>query len=188
MKRLLFLLMLASLLAGCGSKTVSVEKHPDPQAEAGQETGAAAGGKTATAASGETQEQPPLTKAVVTAYYADDQLTGLLAEKQEIRYANDVDKYKQALALLEHPAQKGHNPLWQNFAYHSVTFADGQLTIDTKGSNVYNLGAEGEEMALEALKKTLYQFPEVKKIVLLRDGQPIDSLMGHVSLEDALTK
>lgn len=184
---LIFLMVWA--LAACGTA-------PDPSAgqsgsgpqvapppAAGQ-----AGGQGETSEEAAPEPQPVATKATITVYYSDPQLLELGAEEREIAYTDPVDKYKQALALLEKPVKAEHIPLWQDFQYHSLTFADGQLTIDSKGSNVYNLGASGEALALDALRQTLYQFPEVQKIVILEDGQPVDSLMGHVTLEEALAR
>ncbi len=37
-------------------------------------------------------------------------------------------------------------------------------------------------MLLEAIQKTLFQFPEVDSIDILVDGKPADSLMGHMEL------
>jgi hypothetical protein len=175
------LLLLLTILSACGTApsqdTQPSEPVPHPVTAATKplDAGAAA-------------EQTPQHQARIAVYYSDENLLELVQEEREISYRDDVEKYKKAIALLQTPAESGHNPLWRDFAYHAISFADGQLTIDTKGSNEYNLGASGEELALKALKNTLYQFPEVRKIVMLEDGQPIDSLMGHVLLEEALAK
>jgi hypothetical protein len=44
------------------------------------------------------------------------------------------------------------------------------------------LGAPGEDFFLQALKKTAFQFPEVKTLSVLKDGQKVESLMGHMDL------
>ena len=186
MKRitLLLSLVLIVLLTACGTKPVEqanpVRTPPAAITPPPADTGA--NGST------QPQTQPGLTKEKIAVYYTDANLLELIKEEQEISYSDQVDKYKQAISSLEKPAKADHVKLWENFGYHSVTFADGTLTIDAKGSNEYNLGASGEELALEAFKQTLYQFPEVKKIVMLKDGQPIESLMGHMSLAEALAK
>ncbi|WP_134685573.1 GerMN domain-containing protein [Brevibacillus migulae] len=188
MKRMIIVLslFLIALLSACGTKPVEqtkpAETHtsavaPQPQpAENSANSGA------------QTVPKQNVTKEKIAVYFTDADLTQLIKEEQEIRYSDQVDKYKQAIASLEKPANAGHVKLWENFGYHSVTFSEGTVTIDTKGSNIYNVGASGEALALDALKQTLYQFPEVKKIVVLQDGQAIESLMGHMSLEEALAK
>ncbi len=188
MKRttLLLSLMLMILLTACGTKPVEQASPVQTPATAvtPQPADTAVGGSP----QAQPQTQPSLTKEKIAVFYTDANLMELIKEEREISYSDDVDKYKQAISSLEKPAKADHVKLWENFGYHSITFADGALTIDTKGSNVYNLGASGEALALQAFKQTMYQFPEVKKIVMLQDGQPIESLMGHMVLEEALAK
>jgi len=162
------------LLAGCGQQAA-----PSPQPDSAGGSGASVG-QPSTAAE---------TRQTISVFYADSDLLQLQEEKREISYTDDVDKYKKAIALLESPEQtETHFPLWNNFHYHSVTFANGQVTIDADGQNVYNLGSSGESMALEALKKTLFQFPEVESIVILEDGRQVETLMGHVEITEPFTR
>lgn len=128
-------------------------------------------------------------KQKITVYYADSNLMGLVSEEREITFRNEQEKYRQAISLLQHPAQSDHFPLWQGFAYHSVAVnEEGQLTIDAKGTNSYNLGSSGEKMAMDSLLKTLFQFPEVKSIRITVDGKPADSLMGHVEIMEPFSR
>jgi hypothetical protein len=176
---------LVLLVAGCGQG-----EKPVPQ-PSGQQTGTTASQPQAEQPVKPQAEQPAqskLTKKTIAVYYADNDLTALQKEEQEIAYADDLDKYKKAIALLEKPKQEGHNPLWKDFHYHSVTFDKGTLTIDADSKNVYNLGSSGEAMAIDALKQTLFQFDEVKRIVILEDGKPAESLMGHVDITEPLTR
>jgi len=174
---------LVLLLAGCGEGAAPSPQPPAPAAIPPANSGAAPA--PAPVKSGEEQQ---VTKQTITVYYTDQNLMDLKKEQQEIVYKDDLDKYKQAIALLEKPKQTEHQPLWQNFRYHAVRFTDGQLTIDADSSNQYNLGAGGEALALDALTQTLFQFPEVKKIMILEDGKPTDSLMGHVDISEPFTK
>lgn len=59
---------------------------------------------------------------------------------------------------------------------------DGQVTVDLSLPDAARLGSPGEEMLLDALKKTLFQFSEVKTIEILLDGKQVESLMGHMEL------
>ncbi|MNY78319.1 hypothetical protein D3C86_2185150 [compost metagenome] len=51
-----------------------------------------------------------------------------------------------------------------------------------------HLGASGEDLALQALLKTSFQFDEVKTVDILVDGKSVDSLMGHVELEHPFSR
>ncbi|MGZ0051015.1 GerMN domain-containing protein [Brevibacillus gelatini] len=176
--RMIWVAALAVLLmAGCGQNAAPA---PQPTAPVEQPSGANTDPSTA---------EPTLNKQVVTVYYSDSDLMELQAEEQEITFAEDIEKYKKTLSLLEKPTKaEAHFPLWKDFHYHDVTFADGTLTIDADSKNQYNLGSSGEGMALDALKKTFFQFPEVKQIVILEDGKKAESLMGHVDVSEPLTR
>ncbi|USG66327.1 GerMN domain-containing protein [Brevibacillus ruminantium] len=178
MKRTTFWLTAAVavlLVAGCGQGKAPQAQPPAEQTET-------------PGTSGQPAAEPEKTKQTITVYYSDDNLMEMIKEQQEIAYADDLDKYKQAITLLEKPKEKEHFPLWKDFHYHSVTFDKGTLTIDTDSKNVYNLGSSGEGMAIDALRETLFQFKEIEKIVILVDGKPTDSLMGHVSIDEPLTR
>lgn len=178
-KRMIWLAALVTLLvAGCGQKAAPA---PQPTAPIEQPSGS-----TTTPPS---TAEPQLTKQNIAVYYSDNDLMELQKEEQEISFAEDIEKYKKAISLLENPKKTDeHQPLWVGFNYHSVTFDKGTLTIDADSKNQYNLGSGGEAMALDALKNTIFQFPEVEKIVILEDGKKVESLMGHIEVAEPLTR
>lgn len=167
----------ALLVAGCGQKAAPA---PQPTAPAEQSSGASQTPATT---------EPKLTKQTVAVYYSDNNLMELQKEEQDISFAEDIEKYKKTLELLGKPKNADeHVALWSDFHYHSVAFDKGTLTIDADSKNQYNLGSSGEAMALDALKKTFFQFPEVERIVILEDGKKVESLMGHMEVLEPLTR
>jgi len=176
-RQMIGMAVLATLLvAGCGQKA-----EPAPQPTGAEQSS----GSNQTP----TTNEPKLTKESISVYYSDNNLMELQKEEQDISFAEDIEKYKKALELLEKPKKADeHVPLWTDFRYHSVTFDKGTLTIDADSQNQYNVGSSGEAMALDALKQTLFQFPEVEKIVILVDGKKAESLMGHVDVTEPLTR
>jgi hypothetical protein len=189
MKRRMSLWMavaIALLASGCGQGAAPAPEPTAQQAEAPAPTPSPS--PSANSSVQQPEAEPQLTKQTIAVYYTDANISELKKEEREIAFSDDIDKYKQAIALLEKPKETGHDPLWQNFRYHSVTFQDGKLTIDADSRNQYNVGAAGEALAIDALRETLFQFPEVKQIVILEDGKPIDSLMGHVDISEPLTR
>ncbi|WP_139491935.1 GerMN domain-containing protein [Brevibacillus dissolubilis] len=128
----------------------------------------------------------------VKLYYTDANLMEIKEEEQTVELESDkpgdIKTYEKAIELLGKPSQSGNEPLWKDFQYNQVTFDNGTLTIDAKSGQTFNLGASGEEMAIEALKKTLFQFSEVQQIVIQVDGKPVDSLMGHVDTSKPFTR
>lgn len=165
-----------ALVAGCGQKA-----EPAPQPTGAEQSS----GSNQTP----TTNEPKLTKQSISAYYSDNNLMELQEEKQEISFAEDIEKYKKTIELLAKPQKPDeHVSLWSDFHYHSVTFDKGTLTIDVDSKNQYNLGSSGESMALDALKQTLFQFDEVERIVITEDGKKVESLMGHMDISEPLTR
>ncbi|AKF93048.1 GerMN domain-containing protein [Brevibacillus laterosporus] len=170
MKRIALIMcaLLALLVAACNNNSAPAEPTKDAKTE---------------------QPAKETQQLTLTLYYADNDLTKLIEEKQQITApASDKDKYAKAMELLGKPSKPEHNALWKDFGYHSITFENGTLTIDAKGTNQYNMGSSGEAFAIDALKQTMFQFPEVMKIVVLVDGKKTESLMGHVSIDEPLTR
>ncbi|KMZ43071.1 MULTISPECIES: GerMN domain-containing protein [Bacillales] len=165
------------LLAGCGQNATET---PQPTTPVEQPSGSSTDPSTT---------EPTLKKQMVTVYYSDNNVMELQKEEQEITFAEDIEKYKKTLALLETPVKQDvHVPLWRDFKYHSITIDKGTLTIDADSKNKFNMGSSGETMALDALKNTFFQFSEVKEIVFLEDGKKVETLMGHVDLSEPLKR
>jgi hypothetical protein len=179
---------IALLASGCGQGAAPAPEPPAQQAEAPAPAPKPAPSQSSNTTAQKPAAEPQLTKQTIAVYYTDGNISGLKKEEREIAFSDDIDKYKQAIALLQKPKEKGHDPLWQNFRYHSVAFKDGKLTIDADSRNQYNVGAAGEALAIDALRETLFQFPEVQQIVILEDGKPVDSLMGHIDVSEPLTR
>lgn len=167
------------LIAACGTKPAN---PPSPPA---QEQNNGTGAETpAPAPAPETQAKT----AKVLIYYSNHDLTAMEKEEQEITFNTDEEKYAKAMELLGKPSKPEHQPLWPNFAFHSITLKNGKLTIDADSKNQYNLGSTGEMMAIEALRMTMFQFPEVQSIIILVDGKPTETLMGHVDVSQPIPR
>lgn len=126
--------------------------------------------------------------AKIETYFSDDQMLEMQKVEQEITYTSDDDKYLAALKALQNTEDQKLFPLWGKAVFNSVQIQNGEVVVDLSLPNEARLGAGGEAMALDALKQTLFQFSEVKSIQLLVDGQQVDTLMGHVELEQPLTR
>ncbi|GJM74873.1 hypothetical protein HMSSN036_70890 [Paenibacillus macerans] len=66
--------------------------------------------------------------------------------------------------------------------------ANGELALDIELPDEARLGAGGEALAIDALKKTMFQFDEVKQIEVTVGGEKVESLMGHADLEHPITR
>lgn len=116
-------------------------------------------------------------------YVSDEQLRVVKSYKRKIRFANDDEKYQIAVQALKSPAQHKGIPLWKDVEFKSLKMEKGTLSIDLHIPTKWYLGSGGEQLALDALKRTIFQFDEVKAITILVDGKTVESLMGHVALK-----
>lgn len=124
----------------------------------------------------------------INVYYADDQLLQLEQRKKEITFEDEPEKYSKTYASLQSSDQMELIPLWKNIDLLSATFNQGKLILDVNIPDEARLGSGGELLAIDALKKTFFQFDEVTSIELLVDGNATESIMGHVELENPLTR
>lgn len=127
-------------------------------------------------------ETPKAKQLTIKTYYTDDNLAQLIERSGTISYEADEAKYKAALDALKTPPEAKLFSLSKGITYRSAAFQNGNVTIDLSIAAEGRLGAPGEELLLQSISKTLFQFSEVKTIEVLLDGKKPESLMGHVSL------
>lgn len=173
----------ALTLAGCGQKQLGA---PAPTA------GNAAVQMSATPVPTATPQQTEPTKQQlqVKAYFSDDNLSLLIEQETTISYPEAEGPYAAALAALKQPAATGATSLFADVTFNKVTFdaAKSELTVDLSlGANA-QLGAPGEDLFLQALKKTVFQFQEIQTLVVLKDGEAVESLMGHMDLPNPIKR
>lgn len=127
--------------------------------------------------------EPSLQKKVKV-YYSDSEEMKLVEKEATITYKKEADVYVAALNALKKSDDPKAVSLFEDLKFTSVAFdsAKGELKLDLAFGPKTQLGAPGEDLFLQALKKTVFQFPEVKALYVLKDGKQVDSLMGHLEL------
>lgn len=133
-------------------------------------------------------EQASEQKQTIEVYYTDPEELELKKSEKEIRYGQENDKYKAAFKALQESGDSNLIPLWGKMELKSLEFKDGLVTLDIHMPDEARLGAGGEQFALDALTKTMFQFKEVESIELLVDGQKLESLMGHMDLDHPIKR
>jgi len=118
-------------------------------------------------------------------FFADDQALDLLESKGKLIFDKDEDKYKKAYLALTKSSDEKMVSLWEENDLAQVSFDEGTLTFDFKMTD-HQLGSSGERLQILSLLKTMFQFPEVKKIQLNNRGQ--ESLNGHVDITEPFTR
>lgn len=179
--------------AGCGQKPEAAPDNtpeqvtPAPSGQTGQgnedPTNGAGGASTGTDVT-----KPETKSETIKSYYTDPDVMELVEGSVDISYKDEQGKYEAAYQTLQKSDHPDRIPLWENIEMNSLKFEDGNITIDLHIPDTANLGSGGEAFAIDAIKKTFFQFDEVKSLQLLVDGQQKESLMGHVDLEYPMTR
>ncbi|TXK74648.1 GerMN domain-containing protein [Paenibacillus sp. N3.4] len=126
----------------------------------------------------------PLKEKKLKVYYSDQEEMKLIEKDITVSYKQDADVYEAALNALKKSEDPKAVSLFDDMKFTSATLdkAKGELKVDMKFGPKTQLGAPGEDLFLQALKKTVFQFPEVKSLYVTKDGKQVDSLMGHLEL------
>lgn len=181
--------------AGCGQKPGAAPNDtpeqitPAPDNQTGQDhSGTSNGSGGSSTGSGSEVTTPEAKTESIKAYYTDPDLMELVEGTAKISYKEDQEKYEAAYQALQKSDKADMVPLWEKIGLNSLKFENGALTLDVTVPDEANLGAGGESFAIDAIKKTFFQFDEVKSLQILVDGQQTESLMGHVDLENPMTR
>lgn len=128
----------------------------------------------------------------IKVYYPDDSGMKLVEVEREIVIDDSTDKYTAALeTLLTDPAEENLTKIFpNNAAIRSVEVSDGLATVDLDSGFLKNFvgGSTGEEFLVGSVVDTLTNFPEVKQVKFLVDGQEIETLSGHMDLSTPLER
>ncbi|KXS41283.1 MULTISPECIES: GerMN domain-containing protein [unclassified Candidatus Frackibacter] len=129
----------------------------------------------------------PVQTRKVKLYFSYNQAQNLKAEIREIKVDNI---YRQTIEeLIKGPTEEEL----------TMTIPQGTKLIDLKLENkVLKLnfnskfrknhwgGSTGETMTIYSIVNTMTQFPEVNSVLFLLEGEKIETLVGHVGLEDPI--
>ena len=128
----------------------------------------------------------------IKVYYPDDSGMKLVEVEREIVIDDSTDKYTAAVeTLLNEPGEDNLTKIFpNNAAIRSVKVADGLAVVDLDGSFLKNFvgGSTGEEFLIGSVVDTLTNFPEVKQVKFLVDGQEVETLSGHMDLSAPLER
>jgi hypothetical protein len=134
----------------------------------------------------------------VQLYLPSSEKAGFVALPREIyATASLVNQAKQLLqALMDGPKADGSEPgvaacFARGAAYHEV-YLDGKglAVVDLDAATVAALpGGTSVEVAVlySLVRSFVANIPEVSRVLVLVDGEPAESLLGHMDLLDPLT-
>lgn len=128
----------------------------------------------------------------VKVYYPDDSGMRLVEVEREILVDDTTDKYTAAVeALLDEPEDENLTRIFpKNAEIRSVRVSEELATVDFGGSITKNFvgGSTGEEFLIGSVVNTLTNFPEIRRVKFLVDGQDIETLSGHMDLSSPLER
>ena len=128
----------------------------------------------------------------VKVYYPDDSGMRLVEVEREIIVDDTIDKYTAAVeTLLEEPDEENLTTIFpKNTGFRSVTVEGDLATVDIDGSILKGFvgGSTGEEFLVGSIVDTLTNFPEVKRVRILVNGQEVETLSGHMDLSMPLER
>jgi Sporulation and spore germination len=164
--------LIALAVTGCGQKPATNANQPTSTPES------------TPVVSATPAPTPDVKTSTVKVYFTDSNQSKLIEKEATVTYKPDETPYAATLNALKKSSDSSLASLFSGVTFKTVAFdkATGDLKLDLGFGSNSQLGAPGEDYFLQALKKTVFQFPEVKTLSVLKDGQKVDSLMGHMDL------
>ena len=174
------MVMLMLLMAGCSGENGSNKAQESHN--------------TSVASSSNKEAQAPEKKAEsamsMTLYYPDDSGMKLIAVKRDVKPT--PDKYTAVMkSLMSGTDKKGTVDIIPKTAkLRSVKVKDGVAKVDFSRELVkdFNGGSTGEEMLVGSIVDTLTEFSEVKKVQILVEGKPVETIAGHMDTEKPISR
>ena len=132
-------------------------------------------------------EQPPRQLREVTLYFASNDGTRLVAEGREIVDCLDENDCLKATvqALINGPVTDLAPVLPPQTVLHSLSASESTLNVDFGNGLIagHPGGTQSELLTVYALVDTLVvNFPHLRQVRFLVDGQSIETIKGHVDL------
>jgi hypothetical protein len=121
-------------------------------------------------------------------YYGNAEGDALVTKEVTLESSSAASPYLEALNALTKSPDDQSVALFAGFTFQSAELKENTLNIDLTLPVEPQLGAPGEELLLDSLKKTIFQFEEVQAIEVLVNGQKVESLLGHVDLPHPIVK
>lgn len=123
-----------------------------------------------------------------TIYYVDENIMEMVQEQQTITFTTEQEKIQALWNALQKPQDPEHFALWQGVELLDASLKEGTLTLNIAKPEQANVGAGGEAFAIQTLIDTFAQMDGVESIQITVDGQVVESLYGHVSIDKPFSK
>ncbi|NOU97506.1 hypothetical protein GC093_30415 [Paenibacillus sp. LMG 31456] len=132
--------------------------------------------------------QDKMKQTSIKVYFGDENGEKLVEQETVVSYKEEDEKYSSSLAALSKAPDSKRIALLKGITIKSAVLKNQQLTVDISIAPEARMGAGGEDLLLQAMKKTMFQFSEIQSLEILVDGKVVDSLMGHMELSHPIKR
>ena len=192
MKYILLAIFVAALLAASGCDSNSEKgtgSSSSPSASVSRQEAVSPGD--AASSSSPSEKSREAKKWNIAVYYPDDQGMKLIAVKRMVQ-AETGDKYTAAMqSLMQGTKEKGQTAIIPKQAkLKGVTVKGDTAYVDFSQDLVrhFSGGSTGDQILVGSVVNTLTEFSEIKKVQILIEGKPVESLAGHMDLTVPLAR
>jgi len=128
----------------------------------------------------------------INVYYPNADGTKLIAVKRKVKSTAAEDKYTAAVkSLMQGTKEKSQTSIIPKQAkLRSVKVEGGVARVDFSRDLVKHFvgGSTGEEMLVGSIVNTLTEFPEVKQVQILIEGNSVETIAGHMDLSTPVAR
>ncbi len=128
----------------------------------------------------------------INVYYPNADGTKLIAVKRKVKSTAAEDKYTAAVkSLMQGTKEKSQTSIIPKQAkLRSVKVEGGVARVDFSQDLVKHFvgGSTGEEMLVGSIVNTLTEFPEVKQVQILIEGNSVETIAGHMDLSTPVAR
>ncbi|MBQ1509598.1 MAG: GerMN domain-containing protein [Selenomonadaceae bacterium] len=185
-KYILCMLALAILLVAGGCDPQGEKQTPSSSSSSSSAVSSSGSSVSSSSGASADAKQVEAKELTVKVYYPNDEGERLVAVSRKVKLSDGTDKYTAAMkSLMQGTKEKGQSAIIPRQAkLRSVKVKDGVATVDFSGDILKHFvgGSTGEEMLVGSVVNTLTEFPEVTSVQILIDGNPVESLAGHMDL------
>ena len=127
----------------------------------------------------------------IKVYFANEDATGLVAREKESKEITD-DKYTVAIKMLiEGTTEKGTvSMIPPKTKVRGIKIENGIAYVNFSQELIkkFNGGSAGEIMLVGSIVNTLTEFPEIKAVQIMVEGEKVETIAGHMDTSEPLKR
>ncbi len=177
-----FLLAVCLIIGGCSSQSGEVKSLKDLLSSVPGQTSKQEAGSDARSASS-SQVEPSVETMNIKLYFLEPGTRKLVAEDRMVEKTKLVAR-RSLEELIKGPGLQAHSALFPSGTrlLDINIKSEQQLCIVDFSSEIRTVAPDKEKYLVYAVANTLGQFPSIKEVSFMVDGQKVNSLAGYVDL------